>query len=343
MTSTRVGLPGPRPEQVKQDDELGFTAGQSRPGTDANGNFGIYPYYAGNAGSTRVLAGAIKSGSSSATTSGTGMTSWKHHHAEALDIVRVHSPTIPQPPIRRGFRPARSRSVRGRCRPRIQPGPTSRDRPSRDRPSRSRTRGGHPRADLDRDTNPPAAAARDGDDPLDDQHLHEQPLLAEQQQLHRVECQHRGELRPQRHDRPVGVRPVEFRLGRGPDEPPLPDRLRERPHRHRPRAAGGDHRHDRPQPRPEHLPVDRDRLRRHRAGDPARHPGLSDDRADDLQRGLLQRPDHRQPGLCHADLHGRVPVDRPDDAVASEHPGRLPAPGGRHRPRSGLRRLPDRA
>ena len=39
---------------------------------------------------------------------------------------------------------------------------------------------------------------RHGDDPLDHQHVHEQPVLAEQQQQWWVERQHGGQLRPQR-------------------------------------------------------------------------------------------------------------------------------------------------
>ena len=56
----------------------------------------------------------------------------------------------------------------------------------------------------------------------------------------------------------------------------------------------------------------------------------------------LQRGRQREPGLRDAGIDRDVPVDRSGDAIASEHPGRLPAPRGRHRPRRGLRQLFDR-
>ena len=123
---------------------------------------------------------------------------------------------------------------------------------------------------------------------------------------------------------------------------PLRDRIREFAFRNRSCAAGVDHQRARSQSRFEHIPVNRDRLRRHRADDSSGQSELSDDRTDDRQWSQLRRGREREPGLCDAAIDGDVPVDRSKNAVASRHSGRVPASRERHRPRAGIYQLPGR-
>ena len=102
-------------------------------------------------------------------------------------------------------------------------------------------------------------------------------------------------VRSQRDDRTDGLWTFEFRLGLDAHPLPLPGGFRELPDRDGAGPASHHHRFDRSEPRLEHVPVERDRLRRYGALDTSRQSELPDHGADDLQRRDLRRGGQRRP------------------------------------------------